>query len=38
MDNLTRIIAVELVAATRAIELREQASEVLRAGPRDAAR
>ncbi len=33
VDNLTRIIAVELVAATRAIELREQASTVLEAAP-----
>ncbi len=33
IDNLTRIIAVELVAATRAVELREQASAVLRAAP-----
>ncbi len=34
VDNLTRILAVELVAATRAIELREQASAVLQAAPR----
>lgn len=33
VDNLTRIIAVELVAATRAIEIRVQGSEVLRAAP-----
>ncbi len=33
VDNLTRVLAVELVAATRAIELREQASEVLKAAP-----
>ncbi len=33
IGNLTRIIAVELVAAARAVELREQASEVLRAAP-----
>src|SRR6476646_1865254 len=32
-DNLARILAVELVAATRAIELREQASAVLQAAP-----
>ncbi len=33
VDNLRRIIAVELVAATRAIELRQQASAVLTAAP-----
>ncbi|MFE2425401.1 histidine ammonia-lyase [Streptomyces sp. NPDC059373] len=33
VDNLTRIIAVELVAATRAVEIRVQGSEVLQAAP-----
>jgi histidine ammonia-lyase len=33
VDNLTRIIAVELVAATRAVELREQSSAVLQSSP-----
>jgi histidine ammonia-lyase len=33
VDNLARIIAVELVAATRAIEIRVQGSEVLQAAP-----
>jgi histidine ammonia-lyase len=33
IDNLTRVIAIELVAATRALEMREQASAVLRAAP-----
>lgn len=33
VDNLARIIAVELVAATRALEIRVQGSEVLRAAP-----
>ncbi|MDI5966872.1 histidine ammonia-lyase [Streptomyces sp. SL13] len=33
VDNLTRILAIELVAATRAIELREQSSTVLHAAP-----
>jgi histidine ammonia-lyase len=33
VDNLARIIAVELVAATRAIEIRVHGSEVLQAAP-----
>jgi histidine ammonia-lyase len=33
VDNLARIIAVELVAATRAVEIRTQGSEVLEAAP-----
>jgi histidine ammonia-lyase len=33
VDNLARIIAVELVAATRAVEIRTQGSEVLVAAP-----
>ncbi|AEW96185.1 histidine ammonia-lyase [Streptantibioticus cattleyicolor NRRL 8057 = DSM 46488] len=33
VDNLGRVLAVELVAATRAIELREQSSPVLTAAP-----
>jgi histidine ammonia-lyase len=33
VDNVARIIAVELVAATRAVEIRTQGSEVLEAAP-----